>query len=96
MGVESAIISLMDRNLEVFLGSDNLDRLVKDWGAWKDKGIIDSVKDAVTGQVWAYLENQWALFHGNRINSEQEREFLSWIRKNSYLIRGRVELACER
>jgi hypothetical protein len=96
IGVESAIIGLMDRNLEVFLGNDNLNRLVKDWGTWKDNGIINSVKDAVMGQAWAYLENQWALFHGNHVNSEQEKEFLSWMRKNSYMIRGKVELACER
>ena len=94
--MESTIIGLMDRNLEVFLGDDNLNRLVKDWGAWKGNDVIDSVKDAIIGQVWVYLENQWALFHGNHVSSDQEREFLSWMRKNSYLIRGKVELACER
>ena len=94
--MESTIIGVMDRSLDLFIGEDNLDRLVKGWAVWKENGVIDSVIDAVIGQIWSYLENQWALLHGNHVTSDQEREFMNWMRRNSYLIRSKVELACER
>ena len=94
--MESTIIGVMDRSLDLFIGEDNLDRLVKGWVVWKENGVIDSVIDAVIGQIWSYLENQWALLHGNHVSADQEREFTNWMRRNSYLIRSKVELACER
>ena len=94
--MESTIIGVMDRSIDLFIAGDNLDRLVKGWAVWKENGVIDSVIDAVIGQIWSYLENQWALLHSNHVTPDQEREFTNWMRRNSYLIRSKVELACER
>ena len=44
-------------SLDLFIEEDNLDRLVKGWSVWKENGVIDSVIDAVIGQIWSYLEN---------------------------------------
>jgi hypothetical protein len=49
--MESTIIGVMDRSLDLFIGEDNLYRLVKGWTVWKEKGVIDSVIDPVIDSI---------------------------------------------
>jgi len=36
--MESTIIGVMDRSLDLFIEEDNLDRLVKGWTVWRKTG----------------------------------------------------------